>query len=83
MDGETRFRNVTVELLKPQTGERNGCAQVIANQPLNCAAVQGVAGSAGHVDQMQFESEQTSVILVHLPPHSRVGLSDPTGSPSG
>jgi hypothetical protein len=26
---------------------------------------------------MQFESEQTSVILVRLPPHNRVGLSDP------
>jgi quercetin dioxygenase-like cupin family protein len=77
VEGNTPFRNVTVELLKPQTGERNGCAQVIANQPLNCAAGQGVAGSAGHVEQMQFESEQTSVILVRLPPHNRVGLSDP------
>jgi len=77
VDGDTTFRNVTVELLMPQTGERNGCAQVIASQPLNCAdAGQGVAGSAGHADQMQFESEQTSVILVRLQPHSRVGLSD-------
>jgi hypothetical protein len=76
VEGDTPFRNVTVELLMPQTGERNGCTQVISNQPLNCAAGQGVAGSAGHVEQMQFESEQTSVILVRLPPHGRVGLSD-------
>jgi hypothetical protein len=77
VDGDTLFRNDTVELLMPQTGERNGCAQVIASQPLNCAdAGQGVAGSAGHADQVQFKSEQTSVILVRLRPHSRVGLSD-------
>ena len=76
VDGDTPFRNVTVELLMPQTGERNGCAQVIASQPLNCAAGQGVAGSAGHLAQIQFESEQTSVTLVSVSPHGRVGLTD-------
>ena len=80
IDGDTRYRNVTVELLLPQEGWRNLCAPVIAAQPLNCVVGQGVAGSAGHDEQPQFETEQTSVTLVRLPPHQRVGLSDLGGS---
>jgi quercetin dioxygenase-like cupin family protein len=76
IDGDTRYRNVTVELLLPQQGWRNLCAPVIATQPLNCAKGQGIAGSAGHDAQPQFETEQTSVTLVHLPPGQHVGLSD-------
>ena len=80
IDGDTRYRNVTVELLMPQQGWRNLCAPVIAAQPLNCANGQGVAGSAGHNEQPQFETEQTSVTLVRLPPHQQVGISDLGGS---
>ena len=80
IDGDTGYRNVTVELLLPQQGWRNLCAPVIAAQPLNCANEQGVAGSAGHNEQPQFETEQTSVTLVRLPPHQQVGISDLGGS---
>jgi quercetin dioxygenase-like cupin family protein len=80
IDGDTRYRNVTVELLLPQQGWRNLCAPVIATQPLNCPAGQEAAGSAGHDEQPQFETEQTSVTLVRLPPHQRIGLSDLRGS---
>jgi hypothetical protein len=76
IDGDTRYRNLTVELLLPQQGWRNLCAAVIAAQPLNCPTGQGVAGSAGHDEQPQFETEQTAVTLVRLPPHQHVGLSD-------
>src|ERR1700716_727708 len=44
VDGDTPFRNVTVELLMPQTGERNGCAQVMANEPLHCEGIHGAVG---------------------------------------
>jgi quercetin dioxygenase-like cupin family protein len=76
IDGDTRYRNVTVELLLPQQGWRNLCAPVIAAQPLNCPTGQRVAGSAGRDEQPQFETEQTSVTLVRLPAHQRAGLSD-------
>jgi hypothetical protein len=76
IDGDARYRNVTVELLMPQQGWRNLCAPVIAAQPLDCPAGQGVAGSAGHDEQPQFETDQTAVTIVRLPPHQRVGLSD-------
>lgn len=76
IDGDTRYRNVTVELLLPQQGWRNLCAPVIAAQPLNCAAGQAAAGSSLHYEQAQFETEQTSLTLVRLPPHQQVGISD-------
>jgi hypothetical protein len=71
VEGDTAFRNVTVELLMPQTGERNGCAQVIAGQALNCVV---------HADEApvpQFETDQTSVGLVRLPSHQRVVIGEP------
>jgi quercetin dioxygenase-like cupin family protein len=80
IDGDTRYRNVTVELLLPQQGWRNLCAPVIAAQPLNCARGQGAGGSSQHDEQGQFETEQTSVTLVRLPPHQRTSLSDLGGS---
>ena len=81
VEGDIPFHNITVELLLPQTGEQNRCAQVIAGQPLNCTtARQGAAGSAGHDDQPQFETEQTTVALVRLAPHGRVGLTDLGGA---
>ena len=36
IEGDTTYRNVTVELLSPQQGARNLCAAVIATQGLNC-----------------------------------------------
>ena len=76
IDGDTRYRNVTVELLLPQQGWRNLCAAVVAAQPLNCSRGPGGGGSAGPDQQPQFETEQTSVTLVRLAPHQRLGLSD-------
>ena len=72
VQGDAPFRNVTVELLLPQTGKQNRCAQVMAAQPLHCEEppAQGVA-SAG---QPQFESEQTSVNLVRVAPHGHARL---------
>jgi quercetin dioxygenase-like cupin family protein len=76
VEGDTQFRNVTVELLLPQQGWRNLCSPVVPTQQLNCPVVQGVGGSAGHSEEPQFETEQTKMTLVHLPPHRGVGLTD-------
>jgi len=71
VDGDTPFRNVTVELLMPQTGERNGCAQVISNQPVNCSLGAQIGARLG---VPQFETDQTYVGLVRVAPHERVVL---------
>jgi hypothetical protein len=74
VDGDTPFRNVTVELLMPQTGERNGCAQVISSEPLNCFGAQ-IGGL--RLGQPQFETDQTYVGLTRVTSHERVVLGHP------
>ena len=72
VQGDAPFRNVTVELLLPQTGKQNLCAQVMAAQPLHCEEPPAQGGAS--VGQPQFESQQTSVNLVRVPPHGRARL---------
>jgi quercetin dioxygenase-like cupin family protein len=76
VDGDTPFRNVTVELLMPQTREHNGCAQVMANEPLHCEGVHGGVG----LGLPQFETDQTYVGLVRVRPHERVVIGNPGGA---
>jgi hypothetical protein len=74
VDGDTPFRNDTVELLAPQTGKRNRCAQVIASQPLSCS---GAESGGTPLGEPQFESDQTYVGLVRAIPHERVVIGEP------
>ena len=76
IDGDSTYRNVTVELLLPQQGARNLCAPVIAALPLNCPAAQAQTLTAAHIDQPQFETSQTQVTLIRLLPHQSVALGD-------
>jgi hypothetical protein len=76
IDGETTYRNVTVELLLPQQGARNVCAAVIAAQPLNCPRAEPSPPAATHIDQPQFETDQTYVTLIRVRPHQNVTLGN-------
>ena len=73
VEGDTPFRNVTVELLLPQTGKQNRCAQVIAGQPLNCSSAQLGKAPLG---LPQFETAQTYVGLVRVAPKERVVIGE-------
>jgi len=75
IDGDTRYRNVTVELLLPQQGWRNLCAPVIAAQPLNCPSEH--PGRATQVEQPQFETDQTQVTVIRVLPHENVSVGEP------
>jgi hypothetical protein len=75
VEGDTPFRNVTVELLKPQTKERNGCAQVIASEPLHCEGPHAGVG----LGVPQFETDQTFVGLLRVRPQERVVIGEPAG----
>jgi hypothetical protein len=72
IDGDTAYRNVTVELLLPQQEHRNICAGVISTQPLNCPSAQ--ADSATLSEQPQFETNQTKINLIHLKPQQSFTL---------
>jgi hypothetical protein len=75
IDGDTAYRNVTVELLLPQQERRNICAGVISTQPLNCPSAQ--ADSASFSEQPQFETKQTKINLIRLKPRQSFTL-DPS-----
>ncbi len=77
IDGDTTYRNVTVELLLPQPGARNLCAPVIAALPLNCPSAQAPPLTATHMEQPQFETCQTYLILIRILPHQSAALGEP------
>ena len=68
IDGETPYRNVTVELLAPQQSPRNLCATVIAGQPMNCPESSAQADAHGLSEQSQFQTNQTKVTLIRILP---------------
>jgi hypothetical protein len=72
IEGDTAYRNVTVELLFRQQGGRNLCAKVIATQGLNCPSEQASPPSSTHLEQPQYETDQTSVTLIRVPPHQNI-----------
>jgi hypothetical protein len=72
IDGNSAYRNVTVELLIPQQERRNICASVISAQPLNCPSAQ--ADGAAISQQLQFETDQTKVGLIRLKPRQSFTL---------
>jgi hypothetical protein len=67
------YRNVTVELLIPQQGERNLCAVVIAGQPLNCPATPSLS-LATHDVVPQLETSEARVDLMRVRPRQSVDL---------
>jgi len=72
IEGDTAYRNVTVELLLPQQERRNICGGVISGQPLNCRSAQ--TDSSAFSEQPQFETNQTKISLIRLKPQQSVTL---------
>jgi quercetin dioxygenase-like cupin family protein len=77
VDGDAAYYTVAIELLHPQSGGRNVCAAVLAGQPLNCPDAPPVKNVA-HIDQAQYESDQTRVALVRVLPHQKMELTAST-----
>jgi len=80
VEGDTTYRNVTVELLFRQQGGRNLCAKVIATQGLNCASEQASLPGSTHMEQPQYETDQTTVTLIRVLPRQSVTRGN-TGLP--
>jgi quercetin dioxygenase-like cupin family protein len=76
IDGDTTYRNVTVELLVPQHGEHNLCLPVIPGQPLHCPDAE--PSQSGK--QVQFESNETSISMVALSSHQKSSLAQSDSS---
>ena len=81
--GEAPFRNVTIELLHPQTGERNQCGDVLPDQALDCPSPDGLAGALRTTPSVlpEFETDQTLVNLLTLPAGGRFGFKPSKNPP--
>jgi hypothetical protein len=73
IDGDTVYRNVTVELLSAQEKRRNICGGVISGQPLNCRSTQTDRSDSS--EQPQFETNQTKISLIRLKSQHSVTLN--------
>ena len=82
IDGNTTYRNVTVELLQPQQAGRNLCSAVMANQPLYCPVTPASTPNETHISisQPQYETDETLVTLIRVLPHQSVVIGDPQQS---
>jgi hypothetical protein len=80
IQGDTIYRNVTVELLSRQQGGRNLCAKVMATQGLNCPSEQASPPSSTHTEQPQYQTDQTTVTLIGVLPRQKVSLGNIGGS---
>jgi hypothetical protein len=66
--GDKPFRNVTIELLKPQDKPHNVCSQVISSDPV------GICGALVRADYKkitQFRTAETRLELVQVGPNAR------------
>jgi hypothetical protein len=74
VDSDAAYYTVAIELLHPQSGGRNLCAVVLAGEPLNCPDTPPMKDVA-HIDQIQYESEQTRVDRVRVLSHQKMEIT--------
>jgi hypothetical protein len=65
--GEGSFDNITVELLRPQSGVRNLCEMAVAGKAIDCAPGTGT-GVAGVSEYPAFTTDQLQVNRVTIAP---------------
>lgn len=77
VDGDQPFHNVTIELTQPQTNPRNLCVAVLSDQPVDCPAAMTRADAlfSGATVQPEFETDQTRVTLITMPPRATLELA--------
>jgi hypothetical protein len=74
IDGNTPYRNITVELLMRQDSPRNLCAAVIAVQPTNCPESPTQTNALRGTERPQFQTDQTNVTLIRISSGQRASL---------
>jgi len=75
IDGDTPYRNVTVELLATQRSPQNLCATIIAAQPTHCPPPK--PNPDGRTEQPQFQTDQTGITLIRISPGQSLTLDAP------
>jgi hypothetical protein len=82
-EGQTAYRNVTIELLQKQTGARNLCEQVLAEEPVLCAPASAdfFRARKGVTLQGQFETDQIRFDLLQIDPAEALKITGSKNPP--
>ena len=76
VDPGTAYHTVAVELLQPQSNSSNGCAAVMAGEPLHCVDIPANDPSVKYFQVQEFQSDQTRVQLVRVPAGQEMAIGD-------
>jgi len=68
--GDVALRNIAIDLLRPQGGARNRCAEVVGGQPLNNCDKPTSPDPSVPYHYALFETDEIVVEYLVLPPHS-------------
>lgn len=70
---DTPFRNITIELLKPQGEPQNVCAQIVSGKATGiCSKTSGSGPNGqGFIVEPQLETQEMSLDLIRIRPHSK------------
>lgn len=79
-DKGVAFNNVTIELLKPQGDPHNRCMKIVASEPLGTCEKPDTDLSPKNSSELQFETAEMLVNLVHLDPGSNLATVSPQGA---
>ena len=79
-DGKEGYHTVAIELMQPQTGQRNLCAAVLPGKPLNCPDGPATPSPSKRTDLPQFASDQTRIQTVRVPSHVNIKIGNPAQS---
>lgn len=79
-ESDSAFRNVTIELLKPQTNPQNICEEVIAATPISGGLRGDACGPNRTRNRLAFSTDQLTLALVQLAPREKVTVRGSTAS---
>lgn len=71
---DTPFRNVTIELLRPQGAARNRCVKVVTDSPLECP--QTTASPLGAATTLVFETDEIALLSGEVSSIFRIAGAD-------
>jgi hypothetical protein len=74
--GQTAYRLISIELLRPQTGTHSICGTQLSNLKTECRAVRARETNAPRADLPEFETDQIRVTLVTIRPHQSASFGE-------
>lgn len=74
--GQTPYRAVSIDLLRPQTGAHNLCGKQIPEMKPDCPVTAIADANTPRADLPQFETDQVFVTLTRIRPHQQASFGE-------